>query len=389
MLSRLRRRSRAGNGGGGSGRQALGTVTEREAARIRQDVPTPDPDVSVYENCFVPPARIDVMWPLEMAAGAYRADGTMIAGTGLQRPAGGGIREIVRSYDELPVASSEECAEAVYGGYILPHFGHFMIESTARLWWVALNRYQGPVIFQTVQPEVPDYAQRFFSLLGIRPVFLDGAEGVRVRSLIVPQAAAMERGGVHRSFTLPFQQIAEGSRGKSGPERLYVSRGQGVGAVFGERTVQNVLRREGFAVLDPTRATLPEQIAAFANAREIVGCTGSAMHNVLYCRQAEKVAYLCRGGTIPPTFPAIDQAFASYESFYIYAALNPLPSTSGLMSPHLIDSEACCRHLFEAGFLSKPPQVDPRDLVEERDLYMREWRRLHDAKTLPAEGRTP
>nr|WP_245396411.1 glycosyltransferase family 61 protein [Jiella sonneratiae] len=263
-----------------------------------------------------------------------------------------------------------------------------MIESAARLWWVARNRYQGPVIFQTVLPKFPDYAQRFFSLLGVSPVVLDGAEGVRVRSLIVPDAAAMERGGVHRSFLLPFQQIAEASAQKTGPERLFVSRGRGVGVVFGEATVQKALRKEGFAVLDPTRATLPEQIAAFANAREIVGCTGSAMHNVLYSRQAARVAFLCRSGSIAPTFPAIDQALESYESFYIYAALNPLPTTSGLMSPRLIDSEACCRHLFEAGFLSRLPKIDPRDLVEERDLYMREWRRLHDAKT-PPKGRAP
>ena len=380
LLSRLRRRSYAAKGSGGSGRHVLGTVTQREAARILQDLTAVAPGVSVYENCFVPPARIDVMWPLEMAAGAYRQDGTMIAATGLQRLTGSGIREIVHGYDELPVADAQECAEAVYGGYILPHFGHFMIESTARLWWVVLNQFKGPVIFQTVLPEVPDYARSFFSLLGIEPVFLDGSKGVRVRSLIVPDAAAMERGEVHRSFTLPFQHLADRANGKGGPEKLYVSRGQGVGAVFGERTLENILRMEGFAVLDPTRATLAEQIAAFAHAREIIGCTGSAMHNVLYCRRAAKVAYLCRGGAITPTFPAIDAALGSYESFYIYAALNPLPLTSGLMSPQLIDSEACCRHLFDAGFLSKRPQVAPRDLVEERDLYMREWRRLHDAK---------
>ncbi|MCE7028895.1 glycosyltransferase family 61 protein [Jiella avicenniae] len=312
----------------------------------------------------------------------------MIAATGLTRSAGGGTRQIVRSYDELPPASTDECAEAVYGGYVLPHFGHFMIESTARLWWVALNRFKGPVLFQTIDREIPEYAQRFFSLLGIKPVFLNGSEGVRVRSLIVPDAAAMERGGIHRTFTLPFQHLAERSTAQTGPEKLYVSRGQGVGVVFGELTVQNALRKDGFAVLDPTRATLAEQIAAFANAREIVGCTGSAMHNVLFCRRAAKVAYLCRGAAIPLTFPAIDQALGSHESFYVYAALNPLPATSGLMSPHLIDSQACCRHLFEAGFLSRPPQIDLRDLVEERDLYMREWRRLHDAKTAP-RGRAP
>jgi hypothetical protein len=92
------------------------------------------------------------------------------------------------------------------------------------------------------------------------------------------------------------------------------------------------------------------------------------------------VAYLARGGAVSPTFPAIDGALGFFQSYYIYASLNPLPVyRPGLRGPFLIDSQMCCQCLASAGFIPEKASVSPHDLLEERDLYMDEWRRLYDA----------
>nr|WP_255700116.1 glycosyltransferase family 61 protein [Jiella avicenniae] len=256
-----------------------------------------------------------------------------------------------------------------------------MVESTTRLWWIVQNQYQGPVIFQMIGGSVPQFARKFFSLLGIDARFVDARTGFRVRSLIIPAVAAVERGTVHEAFVTPFQHLAKSFETPSQSRRIFVSRGQGVGAVFGEGTVQKALQSEGFEVLDPTQATLEEQVAAFASATEIVGSVGSAMHNVVYCRNARRIAYISRSLAVSPTFPAIDGALNSYDSYYIYAALSPLPVHSGLRGPYLIDSENCCKGLASAGFIPANFRVDPRDLVDERDLYMAEWCRLQSSAT--------
>lgn len=333
-----------------------------------------------YSDCLIPPAKILSIGPLRLTGGVYR-DRKLVPGSELQRGWGGKLHNLVSEVDELSSFDfSESYDEAVYGGYFFSHFGHFVIETTTRLWWVVENNYKGPVVFQMMGMKVPTFAEEFFGLLGIRPVFVRGKKGVRAGSLIVPDVSAVERGWVSRAFIAPFQRLAEMCEARNSAERIFVLRGEGVAPAVGEGTLQELLQEEGYVTVDPARISLRQQIAAFAGAREIVGLVGSAMHNIVYSRKARRVAYISRTNSISNTFPSIDSALNAFDSYYIYAQLNPLPLHGGLRGPYLIDTLSCQEYLKKSRFLARDREISAKSLVQERESYMREWTRIFEEK---------
>ena len=57
----------------------------------------------------------------------------------------------------------------MYGGLLFHHFGRFLLETTNRLWWCLAEDFRGPIVFQNTRPRhgMPDFAQRYFALLGL------------------------------------------------------------------------------------------------------------------------------------------------------------------------------------------------------------------------------
>lgn len=67
---------------------------------------------------------------LPIRFGAFHPDGTPIAGAALRRATSGNI------WSEPDHAAEVLEATAVYGGILLPHFGHFLLETLARYWFL-------------------------------------------------------------------------------------------------------------------------------------------------------------------------------------------------------------------------------------------------------------
>lgn len=272
----------------------------------------------------------------------------------------------------------------VFGGILFPHFGHLMVETLSRSWWLVENGDGAtPLVLQLYgsAESVPAYARKLFHLAGLNVHFVAPNTSIRVSNLIVPQTSLIERCWAHPNFLSVFRQIRGKVQstfsGKTYGPRLFVARGKGVAQVFGEEIVQRELERQGYVTLDPSTAPLEDQIMAFANATHIVGSLGSAMHNVVYAERLEKITYLVRDTFVSQTYPAIDQASSKYDSYYFYAGLTPLPLQNGLDGPYLIDGEQCKALLYEAGFIKKKPSPTMNEAVKSRDDYMQAWALLH------------
>lgn len=92
-----------------------------------------------------------------------------------------------------------------------------------------------------------------------------------------------------------FQQMARENPGVGGGRRIYVSRmGQTRNArstrqMVNEAEVAAAVSSLGFEVVEPEQLSPAEQIATFASADIVVGPSGSAMFNVVFCRPGTKV----------------------------------------------------------------------------------------------------
>ncbi len=193
----------------------------------------------------------------------------------------------------------------LWGGVLWAHFGHFLVESTSRLW--ALAHLEQPVDGILFIPKRPRSGEKMH---GFQTGFLDliapglpirvATEPTRVEELVVPGqgfglgkiTAGTERfrAAIHSRFA---RDIAP-----DGPEKIYLSRsalGLGKGGLLGEGYMEDLLRAEGYEIFHPQQHDLATQIARYKAARQVIAADGSAVH--LYAmvgRPDQSVAMIMR-----------------------------------------------------------------------------------------------
>ena len=219
--------------------------------------------------------------------------------------------------------------EAVYGGLLFHHFGHFLLESTTRLWWPLKESFKGPIVFQNTrlsQP-LPDFAARFFDLLGLTDQIHLATQSLTFDRVVVPERSFVIKGGIHESFRLPF--VAAGRAAELRPSMrrgrfdgnyagLYLSRTRfPTRRSFGEKRLQKIFVDAGFAVAHLEEMPLEQQIQLVRRYKTIAGVGGSAFHNILFDETSKKTIAICRDYDINPNFFMIDEIMEN-DATYIY-----------------------------------------------------------------------
>ncbi len=194
--------------------------------------------------------------------------------------------------------------DAVWGGFLDSHFGHFIADHLPRL-PAALRERPDDVYLFTVDPGMTReglgaWVWQVFDLIGLRTDQVRlVTEPLRVRCLRVgEQAESLPQNGPCGAYLDLVEHWARDLTPVPAP-LLYVSRvglpQQGGGAHAGEGYVVGLLERLGVAVLDPADAALRDQLAAYAGAERIIFAEGSAMHGrQLLGRLKQDIAVLRR-----------------------------------------------------------------------------------------------
>jgi FkbM family methyltransferase len=256
----------------------------------------------------------------------------------------------------------------LWGGLLWMHFGHFLVESTARLW--ALDNLDTPIdgiLFAPKRPrnggEVHAYQREFVKLMGtdVPIVCLDAP--TRVERLIVPgqgfglgtmiEGTQRYRNAITRNFAKDIKA--------KGADKLYISRSQLSayrGNLIGEVELEAQLVKKGYTIFHPEKHDLTTQIETYKAARQIIAAEGSALHLLAMVAQADQqVAIVVRRPS-----GATDQLAIHLKSF---SGIKPLilnrltrswkpagPAKSRLWMGEL-DMPALQKDLSDAGFISK------------------------------------
>src|SRR5271155_2375955 len=103
--------------------------------------------------------------------------------------------------------------EAVYGGLLFNHFGHFLLESTNRLWWPLLKGFKGYIVFQNtdMNNSIEPFASRFFELVEISDKIIISKCTVAFDRVIVPQPSLIIQKKIYKEFQIPFLIAGESS----------------------------------------------------------------------------------------------------------------------------------------------------------------------------------
>ncbi len=254
--------------------------------------------VTIVKNATVVPPKESAF---AQAAGVLDADGGYVPQGALWRR----FRPITTE-PEPPAEVAETIAGRwLWGGVLWVHFGHFLVESTSRLWGLA--NPGGPVdgvLFIPKRPKVGEavqpYHRHFMDLMAPDLPIRVTASPVRVEELVVPgqgfgigrimAGTAKFRAAIHGRFAREVKP--------DGPDKLYISRsalGLGKGGLLGEELLEGLLEKEGYEIFHPQKHPMETQIARYKAARQIIAADGSALH--LYAmvgRADQQVAMISR-----------------------------------------------------------------------------------------------
>ncbi|WP_298973114.1 glycosyltransferase family 61 protein [uncultured Roseobacter sp.] len=183
----------------------------------------------------------------------------------------------------------------LYGGWLRAHFGHFLLESTTRFWALdeLADRVDGIIFTQFRSGGVRQARKRYAPFLNI----LSGGKPLRILRdpTRVENLIVADPGFGHHSRITGSPRYRQYTRAKvaqavnpEGPERLYVSRSalaDNRGGIFGEPVIEEIMRANGYAIFHPQDHSIPDQLAHYRAARELVCLDGSALHLTAYALQ--------------------------------------------------------------------------------------------------------
>ena len=259
----------------------------------------------------------------------------------------------------------------LWGGVLWMHFGHFLVESTSRLWGLDHmgDDVQG-ILFIPKRPKtgenVVSYQRDYVDLMGCDLPIKVLTKPTRVQQLIVPGQGF----GLGRIIagTGPFRKSIHNRFGQmihpDGPERLYISRsklGFRKGSLIGEARLETYLADHGYEIFHPEEHDLATQVARYKAAKQVIAAEGSAIHLfAMVARPDQQTAIVVRRRS-----GATDQIETHLQSF---AGITPLTidALSRTWKPHgpakkrmwlgEMDMPRLQDALFTGGFLGDSPQ---------------------------------
>lgn len=223
----------------------------------------------------------------------------------------GGVLDAQQNYVDLsgipdrigkgyPCPSSEYRDETVvYCGYMVNHWGHFLVEATTRLWYAlkenpAVDKY---VFFleENQQRQIKGNYQEFFQLLGIWDKLELICQPTTYRHVIVPEISFQVMHSWSPEFLAVFDTVAANitpSPDWESPEKVFFTRSSFAkdnNFDFGLECLDSFFRRNGYMVLAPETVSLSQMIHYIRNASEIATISGSVHHNMLFGRNGQKL----------------------------------------------------------------------------------------------------
>lgn len=278
----------------------------------------------------------------------YDESGSLIVEAALTR---GANRRRINAPEKIDVEKDKlpKISGAYFGGTIFDqHYGHFLTETTSRLW---------PLIYkECILPGTEEYPwvfrQTSFFIQAPKLKFLENRSladvcdipfdiltpktPVIIGSAIVPEQANINSLFAHPKFRSVCQKIGYANTTTSNVsawtgKKVYFSRRglpYGLRQVIGERVLEKKLRNIGFTIVHPENLEVSEQRSIFDNAQIIVGTLGSAFHTLLLSsRDGINIVYLC--DAVPPATYQVLDALCKTRPTYVNCIVKSTASRFG------------------------------------------------------------
>lgn len=360
-----------------------------DAAR---SLPPPAPDggwstriTELAQAVVVPPESRSFV----SASGVLDADGAPCPSAALWR----NIRPLTLS-PKMPSGEIRKLPGTwIWGGTLAGHFGHFLMESTGRLWGLDEYPEADGIVFVPKGPKLTalyQWQKDFLDLAGVTKRIELATSPLQVERLLVP-GQGLGLGDIVQGTqaTRAFFSRFGASIAPDGGEKLYISR-SGLslqkGLLIGEHELEDRLAAEGYEIFHPQKHRLSVQVARYKAAQKIIAAEGSAVHFfALVARPHQQFGMIIRrrsratdqinahlqsfGGIEPVNFDALRRTWARPNQPRARLALGELdlPRLQGMLASNgFISTDAAAwSHLEEAAIIARiGRKFRPKDIVQ-------------------------
>lgn len=207
------------------------------------------------------------------------------------------------SYDVSLKFVNYKLGRFLYLGFYTEHYGHFLLETLARLWAVKQGCYDGFVFNEFVIPRqssgVSNLAKDCFESFGIdASKILIVEESVMFEVLDVPNSQFYIGNRAHPRYIDIYREISSNLNSNcSGVDlRVYISRSalnKRRRKVVNEVLIEEAFKAYGFVVVHPQTLSFREQLGLLAKTDILAGLDGSGLHNCVFMPKGGKVINLC------------------------------------------------------------------------------------------------
>lgn len=194
------------------------------------------------------------------------------------------------------VAEPVISGHTLYGGYFRPKYGHFLMNSTARLWPLFQpggERYSRVVFFadEWGRTSIEGNLKEFMELAGIldRCVVLPASGSYGFEHLTVAEPAIRIGRHVSAELLLPFERVRREAlrrRPATASERgIILTRSRWSDnrrTQINVELIEEIFTANGYEAVSPERISLTELISRMEGAPEVVSFCGSTAHNILF-----------------------------------------------------------------------------------------------------------
>ena len=232
-------------------------------------------------------------------------------------------------YDSYKVEDEikESKEEVIFGGIIMDHFGHAILETFSRLWYVVKNKKDKRKIAFIKYAEIRNYHYELLRLMGIpkeRIIIIE--EPTKFKSILIPDETIQAWGEFKKEYTYIYEEISKNVK-KKNEKKIYLTRTQ-LEERFdcNEEYFEEFYKKRGYKIIAPEKLSVEDQIAYLSGCEDLVCTLGTLSHLALFMKKGSKLTILNRtpNNVLEPQL-IIDEA-KKLKVIYVDALLNVLPS---------------------------------------------------------------
>ncbi|WP_187829835.1 DUF563 domain-containing protein [Labrys sp. KNU-23] len=231
---------------------------------------------------------------------------------------------------EISEVKDEGLSDFIYGGRVVLHYGHFLIESLPRLWLIARTGLNGrKVLFQSGHALSLWYNMPFVApcmhALGIKlSDIVQPSSPQIVRDILIPRPCMQQDAWVYPQvakelYGIVSKGIIKGTEIIPNEKPVYLSKSRykrrGTG-ITNEHEIEDALARLGVDILYPEELSLKDQIVLFMSRRVILGALGSAFHTAVFAQPSGRQIILAHNHSVNPNYLLFDLAGGNKPEYY-------------------------------------------------------------------------